>query len=292
MQHLKVGHVSDNEGSTGLSVFLFDEAVPCSMHVCGAAPGTRDVLLLEPEMLIEGVHALLLTGGSAFGLGAANGVMNYLEERGVGFKTAHGLIPIVPTAVIYDLGYKNKSYPTSNMAYAACKQAIENNEAIGSVGVGTGATAGKLIPGATASKTGVGFARCKIGTVEMCVYVVVNALGDVYDAKGHIIAGARDARGFLNCSQYCLQNRSLNTLTQQNTTLAAIFTNAKLSQGALKRLAKAASAGLARAIKPVFTLYDGDLIFAASLGTEVMDDVVLGELSATLLQEAIESAVV
>lgn len=291
--NLKIGHVTHADKGTGLTVFLVDASANCGYWLCGSAPATRDVNLLDPASTVSQIDALLFTGGSAFGLDAAQGVMRWLQEQGRGFPTAHGSVPIVPTASIYDFSVKGMAMPSSEDAYQACLTANTQLQA-GLIGAGTGASVGKLSAKSTPMTGGFGYAHiaCPTG-LEVLACVVVNAVGDVIDQMGNIIAGAKQADGqFFNLAQQIQRGKTIHApLSQQNTTLAAIFTNAALDKAQLTRIARMASAGMARAINPVFTSYDGDVVFAVSVDKKVFDEITVGTVSATAIQRAILCAV-
>lgn len=291
--HLKIGHITHTDKGTGLTVFLFNESATCGYWLCGSAPATRDVNLLDCAATVNKIDALLFTGGSAFGLDAAQGVMRWLQEQGRGFPTAHGPVPIVPTASIYDFSVKGPAAPTGEDAYQACLSAT-STLAAGLIGAGTGASVGKLSSEATPMAGGFGYAQiiCPSGLVVLAC-VVVNAVGDIIEPTGHIVAGAQQKDGqFVDLAQQLLQGEDINApLSQQNTTLAAVFINANLDKPQLTRIAKMASAGMARAINPVFTSFDGDIVFAISLGKQIFNEITIGAIAATAIQQAILKAV-
>jgi L-aminopeptidase/D-esterase-like protein len=296
---LRVGHGSDQQALTGCTVILCDEGAVGGVDVRGSAPGTRETDLLRPMNLVQRVHAVLLTGGSAFGLAAADGVMRYLEERGIGLDTGiPGVprIPIVPAAVIFDLRVGDqRARPTAQMAYDACRRAAISVEE-GNAGAGTGATVGKLLGAASAMKGGVGTWSVTLpGGVVVGALAVVNAFGDVLDDRtGQILAGARDpgGGGFLNM-QKTLQTAEVppGMGIGENTTLVAVATNAHLSKEDANWLARIAHDGLAKVIAPVHTLYDGDTIFALAIGEAKSNLLSLGAAAVEVVAEAIKRAV-
>jgi L-aminopeptidase/D-esterase-like protein len=265
-----VGHWTHPNGSTGCTVIL---APPGGMRAAaalrGRATGTRELDPLDPRHIVGHVDAILLTGGSAFGLGAADGVMRWLRERKRGFPVrADEVVPIVPAAVIFDLGNTGSApaWPGPDDAARAC-DAASAEVAEGAVGVGAGATVGKAAGLARAMKGGVGSWAEAAGDVVVGALVVVNAVGDVRDARGAILAGARDGAGFLDAQRYVArggQPFGPDPEPQTNTTLAVIATNATLDKTALQAVAHAGSDALARRITPYGTLFDGDVVFAAS----------------------------
>jgi L-aminopeptidase/D-esterase-like protein len=292
----RIGHASDFRGLTGCTVVLCEAGAVCGVDIGGSASGTRDITVCEPEHLVERVHAVFLTGGSAFGLDAAQGVMQYLEARGVGFAAGRHRVPIVPGAVIFDLNLgSGKARPDAGMALWACRNA-KAEVAEGSVGAGTGATVGKLFGIPAATKGGAGFATVALprGTMVQAL-AVVNAFGDVVDpATGRIIAGARTAPGsgeFANTARQMLQGKAHKKFGGTNTTLAVVMTNAALNKLQATELARMAQDGLARAIRPVHTRFDGDVVFALSLGTRKFDPNALGEAATEAVAGAIGRAV-
>jgi len=252
---------------------LTPQGARAGVDVRGLAPGTRETDLLRPEKTVQAVHAILLTGGSAFGLAAADGVMRWLVERDYGFDTGFGRVPIVPAAVLFDLMIGDpKAYPDGDAGYRACESATDEPVVMGNVGAGTGATVGKLLGPRYMMKGGLGSASVKIGKgITVGALVAVNALGDVVDpASGTIIAGTRKpvVGGFLNTAEAVRGNLGQTILGMMgtNTTLAVVATDAHLDQAQLTALASAAHDGLARAIRPVHTELDGDTVFALSTG--------------------------
>lgn len=294
MQGLKVGHYTDKAVGSGVSVFLFEPHAVGSYWICGSAPATHELVVLDPDNSVPFLYGLVLAGGSAYGLYAAAGVMQYLTELHRGHPTRHGVVPIVPAAAIYDLAYKAAQPPTPEQAYQACLEAVENNKQTGQIGAGTGATVGKLIPHANHMTGGLGYAEIKIqGDITVAAYAVVNCVGDVRNRVNDIIAGARLANGgFADCEQYLLSGQGeMDLFAHGNTTLVLVLTNAKFSKGELKRLARMASAGMGRAITPVFTRYDGDIIFCLSLGDHEASELTIGTMAADVVRAAIWDAV-
>ena len=268
---LVVGHATDVAGATGCTV-LRGAADPfrCGVVVVGRATGSRELALLAPGQLVDRVDAILLTGGSAYGLDAAAGVMQWMEERRRGFDVGTGVVPIVPAAVLFDLAPLGRfdARPTPSMAYEACERATAD-VVEGSVGAGTGATVGKVIGPAGAMKGGVGCGTTSAGDLEIRAIAVVNALGDVRDDEGRITAGARDADGaWIDSAAWLARGASSSTrfdsLAGRSTTLCVVATNAHLDLPALAALARAASAALYRRITPVGTPFDGDIVFTTS----------------------------
>ena len=270
---IRVGHYTDSVAITGCTVLLCEGGAVGGVDVRGAAPGTRETDLLDPSNLVERVHAILLTGGSAFGLDAAGGVMRYLAERGVGYDAGVARVPIVPGAVIFDLGIgRSDSWPDAVAGYRACLAASGGAVEMGSVGVGTGATVGKLLGRDFATKGGVGTASIGLpGGLVVGALVAVNAVGDVVDpSDGRVIAGARSEAGFAGSVSVILggsdDRRSESPLAGTNTTIGVVATNARLTKAEARRVAMMAHDGLALAIRPAHTMFDGDAIFALATG--------------------------
>jgi L-aminopeptidase/D-esterase-like protein len=272
---LALGHATDLEGATGLTVIRgSDGAFPASAAVVGRATGTRELHTLSPSHLVERVDAILLTGGSAYGLDAAAGVMRWMEERQRGFPVVGGVVPIVPAAVIFDLAPLGRftARPTAEMAYAACEEARTRNVDEGSVGAGTGATVGTLGGRESAMKGGFGCAVAEGVGVSVAAMAVVNAAGDVRGADGAIIAGARTAGGgFVDVSRLVADGAllpSFRDAVARHTTLGVVAVDTTLTRLELAQLATAASAALHRRITPVGTSLDGDVVFAVSLAND------------------------
>lgn len=295
MQSFLVGHKTLKEKGTGLTVFLFDQLVSCGVWVCGSATATREMEVLSAEAIVPGINGLLLSGGSAFGLDAAHGVMKWLKEKERGVLTPCGVIPIVPTACVYDLHSVEPSYPSADDALQACLEAKVDNIEQGRIGVGTGVTVGKLVAGAEPMQGGFGVAEVSgMDGLLVRAYVVVNAMGDIVK-NGEIIAGAKYRDGsFANTNRAIQAGEIKLPLLMRgylNTTLGVIVTNAKLSKIQLTRVSKMAGAGMGRAISPVFTSIDGDMVFSISVGEVISEELSVGVLSALALQIAIENAV-
>lgn len=296
---LAVGHATDHAGATGLTIVRgVDRAFRCSAAVIGRATGTRELHAASPSHLVDRTDAVLLTGGSAYGLDAAAGAMRWMEERQRGHPVNGGVVPIIPAAVIFDLVPLGSftARPTPAMAYAACDTATSTGIAEGSVGAGTGATVGKAAGIAGRMKGGVGIAVAQSGDVTAAAVAVVNSLGDVRDASGRIIAGARgpDGRfvdGAALIAQGTVRRKFINT-TLQNTTIAVVATSACLTRIELSQLAQASAAGLFRRITPTGTSFDGDVIFAVCPveGPTAPAPQVEG-LAVTALENAVERAV-
>lgn len=294
MHGLKIGHSTNSENGTGLSVFLFEQGAVGSYWISGSAPATHELVVMDPDNSVPQIYGLALTGGSAYGLYAAQGVMEYLTEKCLGHPTLQGPIPIVPAAAIYDFSYKKPLPPTADEAYQACVKAKENNVEYGRIGAGTGATVGKLIPDAKHMTGGLGRAEIKLENgIEVIAYAVVNCVGDVRNANNAIVAGAVGLQGqFADCETYLLSGQGEKDLfTYSNTTLVTVFTNVSFSKAELKRIAKMATAGMARAITPIFTRFDGDILFCVSVGDYHASELTIGTMAAAAVRSAILNAV-
>ena len=299
---LQVGHFTDDRRPTGCTVLLCPQGVVAGVDVRGAAPGTRETDLLHPLATIEVVHALLLTGGSAFGLAAADGVMRWLEARGHGVQVGPACIPIVPAAVLFDLWVGDGLIrPDAAAGHAACEAASSAAPAQGSVGAGAGASVGKLFGIDRAMKGGIGTASLKVGAITVAALVAVNAVGDVVDpANGRVIAGARSDDGLaaLNTmAALCAGRLPAALLAGMATTIGIVATDARLSKAQTNKLASMAHDGLARAINPVHTASDGDALFALATGGAGLPGhgpaslSVLGALAAEVTARAVLNAV-
>ena len=295
LQGLSVGNAQDNDAKTGVTVFYIPNASMASAVVLGGGPASREVPLLDPQRNTQPLNALVFSGGSAYGLAASDGVANCLEEHGKGYDTGFGLVPIVCQSCIFDLSYgKGSVRPDREMGYKACKNAIAGNSPLsGNVGAGTGATVGKPGGMAFAQKSGIGYAAARLGRLEVGVAVVVNALGDIFQ-DGVKIAGmtTADRKGFVSAEQAVLKNQ-YSDLIAGNTTIAAVFTNARLGVADLQKVANIASTGMARCIRPVFTMADGDTVYGISLsGGDVQTDVnTIGVLASLVMEKAIADAI-
>lgn len=268
---LKIGHFTDTRRPTGCTVLLCEAGAVAGIDIRGGAPGTRETALLAPGALVEQVHALLLTGGSAYGLDAAGGVMRWLEERGHGFAVGPARVPIVPAAVLFDLWLGDATVrPDAAAGYAACEAATAETPAEGNVGAGAGATVGKLFGIEHAMKGGIGCAARRVGRCTVAALVAVNALGDVRDpTRGQLVAGARShGGGGLRDAMAALARGEgpAAGLSGMNTTIGIVATDAALDKAQCQRLAAMAQAGLARCIAPVNTQHDGDLLFSLATG--------------------------
>lgn len=302
-----LGHAQDLEGMTGCSVVLYPDGAVGGVDQRGGAPGTRETDLLRPMHLVDKVHAILLSGGSAYGLDAASGVMRYLEENGIGFDTGVAKVPIVPAAVIFDLMIGRADVrPDAKMGYEACMNAAISNLEQGNVGAGTGATVGKLLGVEQSMKSGLGSATIDVGNgLLVSALVVVNAFGDVYDPetnqilagtrtliKGPIKGGMGDYFADTLATMKTFAGKTiLGIATEHNTVIGVIVTNAKLNKEETNKVAQMAHDGLARAIRPAHTMMDGDTIFALATGKKTANVNLIGAYGAEAFTRAIINAV-
>ena len=260
----------------------------------GGAPGTRETDLLRPMHLVQHVHAVLLAGGSAFGLAAADGVMRYLRERGVGYDTHVARVPIVPAAILFDLAVGRPDvYPDAEMGYAACLAATDAPVAEGRVGVGTGCTAGKALGSGQASPTGLGSVALELaGGLVVAAIMAVNPFGDVVDEAGRILAGARAPDSRFADTLAVMRGAARPDIDDPGATvIGVVATNARLDKEQINKVAQMAHDGLARAIRPAHTMFDGDTIFALATGEVVADVNLVGAFAAEVTAEAIRRAV-
>jgi len=302
-----VGHAQDETALTGCTVVLCEKGAVGGVDQRGGAPGTREVDALHPMHLVNKVHGVVLAGGSAFGLEAATGVMRYLEERNVGFDTHIAKVPIVPAAILFDLGIgKADVRPDAAMGYLACQNASSLPPIEGNVGAGTGATVGKILGAGQCMKSGIGTASMEIGAgVIVGALAAVNAFGDVIDpTSGQIIAGARSkeigplhigAPGYFADTLQVMQSLIGRTIlgfgSRENTVIGVVATNAKLDKEAVNKVAQMAHDGLARTIRPAHTMLDGDTIFALATGEHAADVNIVGAYAAEVFAQAILRAV-
>lgn len=305
-----VGHADDAKAATGCTVILCPQGAVAGVDQRGGAPGTRETDCLHPMHLIQQVHAVLLTGGSAFGLDAASGVVRYLDERGIGFDVGVARVPIVPAAVLFDLAIGRADVrPNAEMGYQACLNASDAPPPEGNFGAGMGATVGKFLGMGQSMKSGIGTASIEVGQgILVGAIVAVNALGDVIDSKsGEIIAGARSMQVagqrlgradifadtlWLMSAMSGSQNLDyIRAPANGNTVIGVVATNAALNKEQINKVAQMAHDGLARAIRPAHTMLDGDTIFALSTGSVLADINVIGAFAAEAFAQAIVRAV-
>ena len=297
IQPLNIGQVENTDAGTGVTVFISEKGMRAGLDVRGGGPASRESQMLNPLMAMQRIHAVVLAGGSAFGLGAADGVMRYLEEHGIGFDTGFAKVPLVVQSDIYDLSVGRADVrPDAAMGYEAAKAALESpNYKDGNFGAGCGASVGKIRGMATAMKTGIGSYAVEIGELKVGAVVVLNALGDVFDwKKGTQAAGllAADGRHFADTMEaMCESIRAVENKFTGNTTLGIVITNAHFDKSALCKIAGMAHDGYARAINPVHTSADGDSIYAVSVGDVSADRDLVGALGAEVIGEAILRAV-
>lgn len=291
----RAGHAQDVQGGTGCTVFLFDDCAPAGVDIRGGGPASRETPLLNPLMDAKGLHGLLLSGGSAFGLDAAGGVMRYLEEQGVGVAVGGVRVPLVCQSCIFDLAVgRSDARPDGEMAYRACENAGRQPLVNGCVGAGTGATVGKYRGGAYGMKSGFGTYAVQLGQLKVGAAVVVNALGDIFDPDtGAQIAGLRTEGGAglrSTEAEMWADGERMAPLPAGNTTIGAVFTNGVLTKAELNKVASMAHNGYARTIRPVHTTADGDSIYALSVGNVPTELNLVGTLAAHVMGRAVVRA--
>ncbi|MHB9032464.1 MAG: P1 family peptidase [Anaerolineae bacterium] len=291
---IRVGHWTDFQHMTGCSVVLCENGAIGGVSVRGLAPGTRETDVLRPGNLVSTVQAVLLTGGSAFGLAAADGVMHYLEEQGCGFRTPEARVPIVPAAVLYDLVLGSATVrPDAEAGYAACKTA-DKAPLQGNVGAGTGATVGKLFGASRAVKSGIGTASLRAGRLVVGAIVAVNAFGDILDpTSSQIIAGTRSMKSdvFADTFQALASFPVRSAMSFRNTVIGVVATNAKLDSAQVNQVAATAHDGIARVVRPAHTLFDGDTLFALATSQVKANSVLVSSLAAEAVMRAILNGV-
>ena len=291
---IKVGQVQQMEGLTGCSVILCEEGAVCGVDVRGSAPGTRETDLLDPINMIQKVHAVVLSGGSAFGLEATCGVSKYLEENGIGFDVGVAKVPIVTGAVLFDLGVGDpKCRPNIDMGYEACKVASYTNLEQGNFGAGCGATVGKIKGSNFCTKGGIGSYSIKLDNgLVVAALIAVNAFGDVYE-EGKVIAGVlNDSKDeFLNTYDLMKQGVNKGGFNIDNTTIGVVATNAKLDKAQCKKVSQMAHNGYAKTIFPIHTPHDGDTIFTLATGEIETDVTLLGSLATEVVEKSIINAI-
>lgn len=291
---IKVGHAQSEKGMTGCTVILCENGAIGGVDVRGSAPGTRETDLFKPDKMVDKVHAVVLSGGSAFGLETASGVMRYLEEKGIGFDVGVTKVPIVASAVIFDLTIGDyKIRPDINMGYEACLNASSAENRQGNIGCGLGATVGKILGPQNAMKSGLGSATVKVGELIVSAIVSVNSFGDIYDLSGKQIAGVYDyeKEKLLNTVEI-MKNVNKNIgFTLANTTIGVVATNGVLTKAEANKVAQMAHNGLARTINPIHTMVDGDTIFALATGEIKADINLIGTLAAEVVAKAVLNAI-
>ena len=292
-----IGQTENAEAGTGCTVFISKDGMPAGLDVRGGGPASRESELLDPLAAASSIHAIVLSGGSAYGLGAADGVMKYLEEKNIGYDTGVAKVPLVVQSDLFDLSVGDGSVrPDKDMGYEAARIALESpNYKDGNFGAGCGATVGKIAGMDTCMKTGIGSYAIRIGDLKIGAVVAVNALGDIYDWKtGKKIAGllTEDGKGFRDTLEYmAMDTTAKDNKFTGNTTIGVVITNAEFSKSQLCKIAGMTHDGYARSIRPVHTTADGDSIYAVSAGDVKADQDLVGSLSAVVMSEAIKRAV-
>ncbi len=302
-----VGHAQDETAATGCTVVIYENGAVSGVDQRGGAPGTRETDALRPMHLVDKAHAVLLTGGSAFGLDAASGVMRWLEAKNIGFDTGVARVPIVPAAVLFDLAIGRADIrPDAEMGYKACQAASSSPVPQGSIGAGTGATVGKILGPKQATKSGIGSASMDIGGgVIIGALIAVNAFGDVVDYHdGQILAGARPLNAgpvkiggsgkfadTLNTMRTMIGRTVVGVASRQNTVIGVVATNARLDKNETNKLAQMAHNGLALTLRPAHTMYDGDTLFALATGQKSADVNIVGAFAPLVVAQAIMNAV-
>ncbi|MBQ4062321.1 MAG: P1 family peptidase [Christensenellaceae bacterium] len=289
---IEVGHYTDSVNKTGLTAVIARKGAVCGCDVRGGAPGTRETALTRPGQLVKEAHAVVLSGGSAFGLASASGVMDELERQGIGLDMGVAKVPIVLGAVLYDLEYGSANVrPTYDNGVQAVLNASSLERGMGNIGAGTGATAGKLLGMSCSQKCGLGSACIDIGGgVKVAAIVAVNALGDVYDEQGNIICGAKSESGYINTERAMLTMGAGHAKAGGNTTIGIVATNAKLNKEQANKMASIAHNGYALAIRPVHTMFDGDTVFTLATCEKEADENVLYAAAQTVMRYAIINA--
>lgn len=292
LNKFKIGNVESQTKSTGVTVILAEEGAVGGVSVRGSAPATRETDLLKSENAVSNINAVFLSGGSAFGLDCAGGIVQFLAEKGVGYATSVKPVPIVCGACLYDLDYKDAGFPDKDLGYRACLNARVDNFESGNVGAGCGATVGKVLGALSASKGGLGVATFTFDDgVEMCAVVAVNAFGDIYDYRnGQKVSGAMVQGKSIDIIDMINYDRKMLQSLGKNTTIGCIITNAKLTKAEANKLADIAHDGYAMTIKPCHTLVDGDAIFAMASGEVEGDFMKISCYAPTLMAKAVLNA--
>lgn len=295
MKGFRIGHAQNEDHATGCTVILPDRKAVCGLDVRGGGPASRETQLLNPLMSNDGIHGLLLSGGSAYGLDAAGGVMKYLERKKRGVKVGDAIVPIVVGSCIFDLGCVDGSVrPGQKMGWDACLDSEKNIERNGNVGAGMGATVGKIYGADRAMKSGLGCYAVQVGPLQVAAIVVVNAIGDVYEMDSqNELAGllSKDKTAMISSETEAVKLLQMASMLSLNTTIGAIITNAKLNKAEMNKVAAMASNGIARTIRPVNTSMDGDSIYAMSVGNVKSSADVVGTLAAHVMAKAVNRAV-
>ncbi len=295
IEGFKIGHAQDTENATGCSVIVCDEKAICGVDIRGGGPASRETELLNTNMSNDGINALLLGGGSAYGLDAAGGIMKYLEEKGKGVPVGDSVVPIVVGSCIFDLSCGAPSVrPDARMGYEACLDSELNIEKQGNIGGGCGATVGKFMGPERSMKSGLGTYAVEVNGIKIGAIVIVNAIGDVYevDSKKEL-AGllSYDKTQMVSSEEEIFKMMQLAAASAQNTTIGAVITNAKMDKAQANKLSRMASNGIVRTIRPVNTSMDGDSMYALSVGNIEFNQDILGSLASYVTAKAINNAV-
>lgn len=296
IEGIKIGNAQNLKGATGCTVVICEEGAAAGVDVRGGSPGTRETDLLNPVNLIDKIHAVVLAGGSAFGLDAASGVMQYLEERNIGFDVSVTKVPIVCSAVLFDLVIgDHRIRPDKAMGYEACKNSEINQCKEGNEGAGTGATVGKILGPENSMKGGLGCYAIQVGELQVGAVIAVNCLGDVIDpSTGEIVAGAlnEDKKTFANTEEIMISRYSeKKNLFSGNTTIGVVITNGKFTKSEMNKIASMSHNGYGRAMRPAHSIFDGDTIFTMSTGKVDADINVVGLLAARVVEQAVVRAI-
>lgn len=296
IEGIKIGNAQNINGPTGCTVIICEEGASAGVDVRGGSPGTRETDLLDPVNFVDKIHAVVLAGGSAFGLDAASGVMQYLEEKNIGFDVTVTKVPIVCSAVLFDLVIgDHKIRPDKAMGYEACKNAELNQCKEGNIGAGTGATVGKILGPENSMKGGLGCYALQVGELKVGAIIAVNCLGDVIDpSTGKIIAGVldKDKKIFADTEKIMIsQYDEKKNLFSGNTTIGVVVTNAKFSKSEMNKIASMAHNGYGRSMRPAHSIFDGDTIFTMATGMVEADINVVGLLAARVVEQAVVRAV-
>lgn len=299
---VKIGHAQDYDAMTGVTAFVFEGRAVAGIDISGGGPASRETPLLDSKMACQDINAVILSGGSAFGLEAGCGAAKYLEEQGIGFDTGYAKVPLVCQSCIYDLSIgKSGVRPDIAMGYEACKNAVAGNDLCGSIGAGTGATVGKLTTMRRSQKSGFGICTYKLGELVVCAAVAVNALGDIfdYDTGEQLTGMMTEDRKFFASIEECMYKGAIagfsgsddNSQQGRNTTIGIVITNAIFSKADMNKIASMTRNAYSRCIVPVGTTADGDSIYAVSVGEIAVDINTVGTLAARTMGEAIKRAV-
>jgi len=296
IEGIKIGNAQNLKGPTGCTVVICEEGAVAGVDVRGGSPGTRETDLLDSVNLVDKIHAVVLAGGSAFGLDASSGVMQYLEEKNIGFDVSVTKVPIVCSAVLFDLVIGNhKIRPDKTIGYEACKNSELNQCKEGNVGAGAGATVGKILGAENSMKGGLGCYAVQVGELQVGAVIAVNCLGDVIDpSTGEIIAGAlnEDKKTFANTEEIMISRYAeKKNLFSGNTTIGVVITNGKFTKSEMNKIASMAHNGYGRTMRPAHSIFDGDTVFTMSTSKIDADINVVGFLAARVVEQAVVRAV-